>query len=1026
MKIEERITLIIVFVALIFTLIFAVEAKSQNQKNEKDYISGKVYGTVKSIDGEELIGVFVSIKGTDTGVMTDEKGHYEIVLPGNKTSYKLSFSYIGMTTAVKDVFSSGELNILMENDNTLSEAVVIGAYGLRQRREDMIGSAFQVNSEMLKDKPKTRIDGILNGLVPGLLVENKADYAGSTRPRFNVRVRGEASLAASNEPLWIIDGVPTYTGDKNNAMPGMSVSISPLSLIDPNDIESITVLKDADQTTIYGANGANGVILITTKRGNSDNQPLKINATLNFGVSAPDKSTMFKMMNAAQYLEVAKEAWVNAGNKLSDFPYQDNDYNNYSQTSTNWMDKYIGVGSTTYASLSANSASKKTKNYISCSYYRNSNIVRGDYSGRFYLRMNQNYNFTKNLKAGISLAASYNENNIFPLGKSYISTLPIFSPYLEDGKTFRLYNKVWNDTKKRNVMRRFYDNKLPDRELSDNKQSILKTIGNFNIEWQIVKGLKASSVFGAEYQHSLGDNYRSRHTLEGMDDKGNGIGYAKRENAAYITWTNTNRLDYAGTFDKHSVGCMLGIEFHSAAYKSSAASGSGFINDKIKEISYSGRNGRNAEGFSSISRTMSYFLRGTYSYNSKYYISFNYRRDGNSAFGKYSKWGSFWSIGSSWNIHKENFFHSDFINRLKLKATYGTSGNSRIDTSVAAGSYSMSDSYSYMGNIGARLASLPNPGLSWETTQTINTGLDIGLGRFIDIGIEYYNNITRNLLSRIYVSKTISDDRIYANVGSIKNEGIEISLKSYNIKTSDFEWTTVLNFSHNKNRILNLYEGIPTSFGSSIWMEGHDSNTYYLVRWAGVDPADGMPMWYDKVGNVTKTYSLNDRVPDRCSTPFGYGGLINDFRWKNFSLSFQINYVLGGYALASYASNYMKDGYDITSGNQAVEIYYGRWKKPGDLARYPKVSQKSTNSGRLSTRYLYNKTNFNLTNLTLSYNLPESITSRIHMKSGSISLICDNLYLFTPDEKFGMNSYKTVMNGYPVTRTFTFSLNLAF
>ena len=209
-------------------------------------------------------------------------------------------------------------------------------------------------------------------------------------------------------------------------------------------------------------------------------------------------------------------------------------------------------------------------------------------------------------------------------------------------------------------------------------------------------------------------------------------------------------------------------------------------------------------------------------------------------------------------------------------------------------------------------------------------------------------------------------------------------------------------------------------------MEGHDSNTYYLVRWAGVDPADGMPMWYDKVGNVTKTYSLNDRVPDRCSTPFGYGGLINDFRWKNFSLSFQINYVLGGYALASYASNYMKDGYDITSGNQAVEIYYGRWKKPGDLARYPKVSQKSTNSGRLSTRYLYNKTNFNLTNLTLSYNLPESITSRIHVKSGSISLICDNLYLFTPDEKFGMNSYKTVMNGYPVTRTFTFSLNLAF
>ena len=507
---------------------------------------------------------------------------------------------------------------------------------------------------------------------------------------------------------------------------------------------------------------------------------------------------------------------------------------------------------------------------------------------------------------------------------------------------------------------------------------------------------------------------------------GKPVGESRREDATYFNWTNTNKLDYSKRFGLHTVGVYAGLELHHSGYNTAYASGRGFMNDHIKEINYTEKDTRTGGSSTSISRTMSYFARGTYSYDSRYYLSANYRRDGNSSFGKYKRWAQFWSAGASWNIHKEAFYDVDWLKVLKLKATYGTSGNSRIDTSVAAGSYSYDDSYSYIGVTGATLSTVPNPGLSWETTRMINFGLDAQIGRVLDVEVEYYNNVTKDLLSRIYVSRTISDDRIYANVGRIRNSGFEVNLTSHNISRKDFEWNTTLNFSHNSNQILKLYNGIQTGFTDKVWKEGYDSNTWYLVRWAGVDPADGMPMWYDKDGNLTKTYSTDDRVADKSSTPIGFGGLINNLTYGNWSLSFQINYVIGGYSLPTYASRFIKDGYDITSGNQAVEVYYYRWTTPGEASKYPIASQKTTSSARYSTRFLYSKTNFNLSNLTLSYRLPKSVISKLKVEGATTSLICDNLYLFVPGQSRKYNSYKTLSNGYPVTRTITLGLNVSF
>ena len=985
--------------------------------------SDKVTGKISAVDGEPLAGASVMIKGTKIGTTADIDGNYSIKAPSEGESYVLVFQYLGMRTKEITVSYQRKLNVRLEQDNELDGSVIVGAYGTKQSREDLIGSAFQVNADQLKDKPKTRIDNLLSGLVPGMSIEPNTDAAGTTRSRYETRIRGEASLSASNEPLWVIDGVPVYTGGRTNQMVGTSYTVSPLSYLNPDDIESITVLKDADQVTIYGADGSNGVILVTTKSG-SKNKPLTVSARVNFGVATIDKSTQFRMMSQEQYLTVAKEAWVNAGNSLANFPYQDNDYNTYSTTDTDWSKEYLGVGTNLYADLSLTSGTEKTSNYVTGSYYQTNNTVKGDSQQRFSFRTRNTFDFTKWLKLNAQLSASYNTNDLFPLYRGFLETLPILEPYMSDG-SFRLYNKVYSSGGW--VMQKFTKNEVPSREADTNKQRSVVTSANFSLEAKIIDGLKFTSQYAIDYTHSHEDIYYSRLTLNGMDSAGNPKGSSRRADASYMNWTNVERLNFDRKFaEKHSVSAYAGIELRQVKYQTLYATGSGFMNDNIQEVGYADEASRKGYSSANIERKMSFLGRAVYSYDSRYYASFNIRRDGNSDFGEYSRWSNFWSAGLSWNIHKEKFFHNERIKMLKLKASYGFTGNSRVDTSGADGTYVYGSSYSYAGSTGAVIGSVPNPGLSWEKTRMVNAGVRIELRKIIDIELEYYNNVTSDMLSKIYVSRVLSSDRISSNIGRMRNSGIELNLSSTNFARKNFTWTTNFNIAHNSNKILELYNGVPTSFGSYAWMEGYDSQTWNLVRWAGVDPSDGSPMWYDKNGNITRTFSTANRVPYKSKTPLLSGGLVNNLNWKNWTLSFQINYLIGGYALPTYASIYFKDGYDIISANQAVEVYKYRWTTPGVPSKFPKVSQLSSKSAMNSTRFIYNRTNFDLTNVALTYNIPDKVLTRLRLKSASASMVIDNLYIFTPDQKSGLNSYKTMMYGYPRTRTLTLGVNIGF
>jgi TonB-linked SusC/RagA family outer membrane protein len=979
-------------------------------------------GNVKNLLGESLIGVNVVQKGTTNGTVTDIEGDFSIRVPANAT---IVFSYIGFEKQERVWDGKSNMQVTLQEDVAmLDDVVVIGAYGTVQKRTDMVGSAFQVNSDRIETLQVGRVDNLLEGIVPGLQVMPNSDDASSTKQRLNLRVRGEGSMSASNEPLWIVDGTRIFSGDRTNMVSGMSLSISPLTYLSADDIESITILKDATETSIYGADGANGVILVTTKSGSIGKT--KVGLSLQTGVAQINQNAKFKVLNSADYLMLAKESYLNSGRSIDTFPFQDNDLNSYSTTDTDWSDVFYDTGYQTNAFLSLSGGREGVNYYLSGGYFNSQSTVIGNTQERFSIRGNVGVELTRKLDFSLIYAASYNINNIFVPGNDYYEYLPIYTPYNPDG-TFRLYNKtfssfdhlgnpVWQTSR--------FLNSVAEREENDHMQKAAVTNVNAVLEYAILDGLTSTTQFGIDYQGLNEDRYSARTNWSGMSSIDGGIGYANRNNSTFMTWTAIERLNYNRTFDRHRVGGLLGFEASSKDVRTMGASGSGFINDKIKEVSYAvDRSGSSSR---SLSRSLSYFLQCNYSFDQRYYLTVNARRDGNSGFGSDSQWGNFASAGASWNIHNEEFFQSDLINILKLKLSYGSNGNSRIGSQEAMGLYSYGESHNYMGELGGSMSGSPNKKLSWETAYITNIGLRIKMFNRADLELEAYNKRTVNLLSNLDVSRTTGDTRSYRNSGEIINQGIEATLNFELANSRDINWWAELNASHNRNKLIELYNGIEKVMGNYIWREGYDLNTYYIIRWAGVDPRDGAPLWYDSEGNLTRSYNDQNRVPWKSSSPLLTGGFSSKLTYKDFSVRALLSYVLGGYSFSTFGRNVMSDGLNIMSENQSVN-QLDRWQKPGDVALSPKpIWGTSTRSVMSSTRHIYKTTNVKFKNIALSYSLPERLVKPLGVTSCNLHLIGDNLLLWTPYDKKDRNSYKQSMSGYPIETSFSLGVDLSF
>ncbi len=985
-----------------------------------------ITGNVVDEEGEPLAGVTVQHVGGRVATITDAEGNYSLKIPNAEADCAVMFRYVGMKSIQLKADGKQPLNVTLKNDaNIIQDIVVEGAYGTAQKRSDQVGSAYQVTKEQFETLPQDRLDKMLTGLIPGVQVDFNSDSPGNVRQRYNIRVRGEASLSSSNEPLWIIDGTPIYMGGHTNLMPGMSYTISPLSFIDPADIASITVLKDASATSIYGADGSNGVILVTTRQGKEG--ATRVDVNLRYGIANIDASTAPKVLNGQQYMMLAKESYRNAGLDMQYFPYTDNAMNRYSSTDTDWKDVFYQRGQTEQINVTANGGNKGGKYYVSVAYYENESTVRGNETQRFSLRSNTELNFAKRFKASMGLQASYNTNDLFVLGRDYYEYLPILKPYNADGTPAQYYTIIDGalDDGTPNWKQQKFLNSVAERDENIFTQKTFYLNANFKLQYDIQKGLKYTGQFGLDLQAAREEQYQAMSNWSGKSN-GEGIGYSQRSTNTSTYWTTIHRLNYDHDFDRWHVNALGGFEASSRDYTIVGSTGSGFINDKIQDVSYAEeRKGTNS---SSTTRKASFLAQGTVSYDKRYYLVLNGRRDGNSQFGSDVRWGNFGSMGLSWNIHNEEWFKNELVDICKLKYSYGLNGNSRLGSNEALGLYSYGESYMYAGQMGGVQSGTPNSKLSWETTYMTNFGARVELLKRFDIDVEAYINTTRNLLSNLDISRTTGDTKAYRNVGEIRNSGFEVTLTTHNFVSDEdngFRWTTLLTMAHNRNKLLKLYNGIQKNFNNTSWIEGEDTNTYFLVRWAGVDPRDGSPMWLDKAGNITHTYSADDRVACGSSTPALAGALTNDLSWHGFDLHIMLNYTLGGKAFSSYARTANSDGLNIMSENQSID-QLDRWQKPGDIALNPKpIWGTSTKSVMNSTRYLYSKTNVRVQNVSLTYHLPSAWSKKIAMRNSSVSLMADNLAMWVP-YKTDMNSYKTAISGYPLERQFTLSFNASF
>lgn len=972
-------------------------------------------GTVVDDDNLPLPGAVVMVDGTKTVVVADNDGKFSLKLPNALN--KITVTFLGMGD-VNLAIAPNQNNVVvrMKPNNMLDEVIVAG-YGVVQNRETLTGSAFEVTSDKLEKLPAARIDNLLVGQIPGMRI---TESNSNGRTSVSIRVRGDGSLSASNEPLWVIDGVPIFTGTKNNQVNGTYSEMSPMSFLDPENIESMTVLKDATMTALYGADGANGVILVTTKSGSGSGA--KFTASVKYGVSSIDRSTTAKRVNGAQFLELAKEGWVNSGRDIALFPYQDNEYNSYSTTDTDWYKVYTGLGQNMQASFSASSSTSKMKNYFSAAYYNNKTSYLGNVQNRASFSNKTTINFSDTFRVLANISGTYNHNDIFSLTSWFDKTPPIFEPYMENGD-YRLYNWYLDDSGTLS-QKKFYTY-LPEREYNDNYQRTGTLTANAQAHWKPFKGMELSAIVSADLMNTYEARYQDSRTLSGLGTDGKN-GYSRRSGVFSMVTNGNFRANYNRIFaEKHSVQGMAGIELIDKRYDNLYATGNGFINDSIKEIEYADAETRKGSSNTSHSRSLSFSGFAMYSYDRRYTATLTYRRQGYSSFSQYARWGDFLAVGLNWNVKAEHFFDSKTITTLNFKFSYGNNGNSRVDTSASYGSYLMNDGKYYGGVAGATQGSPANPGLSWETTYSANLGANIGFWNRLNFSLELYNRRTNNLLYDGRVSAVITSDSVTRNVGEISNRGFELTIKATPVKTRDFTWDLDFNGSRNWNRIEKLYKGMHTGFFSSVWIEGASKDSWWLVRWAGVDPTDGRPMWYDKDGNLTYVFSYDNRVllPQYSNEPDLYGGINSTFRWKNFSARIQLDYTLGGYEYSSYM---LDDGSSCISDTPPVEAL-DHWRNPGDKAMNPSyIYLSGRNSTINSTRNLYNMTSVQLRSLSVSYSLPKSVCKTLRLGGAEVSLIGDNLYLWTPWQNSRHNSYKTIKYRSGMMRTVSAQLSLQF
>lgn len=943
-------------------------------------------------DNEPLIGVAIMQEGTTNGVVTDFDGNYAIELKGVDKAV-LVFSYIGMKTQLHTVNNStGILDIVMQSDAEVMEEVVVVAYGTR-KKGTIAGSVSTVKSDKVANVPAAGFDQALQGQTPGLTVLSNS---GEPSKSATFQIRGTNSINSGTAPLFILDGVPITSSDFNT--------------ISPSDIESISVLKDASSTSIYGARAANGVVVITTKRGTAmDKAKVVLRTQVGFSELAGNNWTL---MNTAERIQFEQELGLDKGQ----------DYDKLRLTDVNWQEAVFNDRAMLQNyDLSISRATDKLNYFVSGSFYDQDGIAQGSTFRRYNLRANADVKASNWLKVGTNSMVAYEEVQQAEDGQYALYTpisacrfmLPYWNPYREDGSIASSKDGSWTGTTY-NPVEWMENNPVLNKKY--------KALTVLYAEITPIENLTIRSQFGVDYSHSTAD-MKSYPSFPGN----NGIGNAGRSSYDMMSLTITNTANYRFNLkDKHSFNVMLGqegVDYRSEGFQVVT---SGQNNDFLTDLASGTRASMWSNSFSSYSY-LSFFGRGEYSFDDRFYADFSIRADASSRFGKNGRWGTFWSVGLMWNLKQEEFMKRfDWLTTAQIAFSTGTSGNSEIPNYdhlelVGGGA-------NYMGTAGIAPISEGNPDLGWEQLWATNLAFHLGFFNRVNVDIELYNKRTSNML--MLVPQSYSNNGFgsrWDNVGVMINRGAELAVNADVIRTRDFTWNVNANVSYNKNEITELYNGLSEyeiAGTSTKLVVGHSVGEFYTNRYAGVNPANGDALWYTKEGELTTEYNESDKVMvgKNYIAPW-QGGFGTTLSWKGFSLNAQFSWVADRWMFNN--DRFFEESNGLyTVYNQSRRLLYDRWKKPGDVTDIPRYGI----TPQMDSRFLEDASFLRLKNLTLGYAVPQNWLEKTHFfDSARIYVQGQNLLTFTKfsgiDPESSSNIYAAQ---YPMSRQFTLGIELSF
>lgn len=953
-----------------------------------------VKGKVVAREGNEpLIGVSVLQEGSTNGVVTDFDGNYTLEIKGT-VKVTLVFSYIGMRTQKYEVSAkTGTLNVVLESDTELIDEVVVVAYGTR-KKGTIAGSVTTVRSDKMENVPAAGFDQSLQGQTPGLQVVSNS---GEPSKAAVFQIRGTNSINSGTSPLFILDGVPISSSDFNTISPG--------------DIESISVLKDASSTSIYGARAANGVVVITTKRGLAMDKA-KVTLRAQYGISQLASDDKWMLMNTPERIQFEKEIGIDKGK----------DYGLLSRTNVNWLDEVFNDKAPLQSyELSVNRATDRLNYYVSGGFFDQEGIAQSSTFRRYNMRTNAEVKASNWLKMGTNTMATYEEVQQAEEGDMALYTpisgsrfmLPYWNPYNADGSLASENNGTWTGTGQNPI------EWMENNPVTYKKYKLLSTVF---VDVTPIKDLTLRTQFGVDYTHSTAfmQSFPS-YVIN------NSSGTAGRNSSDILSLSETTTANYRwGLNDNHSFNFLLGqeaVKYESAGFQIVAT---GQANDQLTNLSSATRAVTWADSNTAYSY-LSFFFRGEYNFKDLYYAEAALRTDASSRFGKDHRWGMFWSLGFMWNIKNEVFLKDvEWLTGAQVALSTGTSGNSEIPNfdhlSLVSGGPN------YYGNAGIYPKQSGNEELGWEQTWTNNVGLRLNFINRIGLDIDFYHKKTTNMLMLVPESYAITGEGYrWDNIGAMINRGVELSANADIIRTKDFTWNVSANVSYNKNELVELYNGVTEYVNSTTGLKfvvGHPVHEFFLNRYAGVNPANGDALWYTKDSELTTEFREEDKVMTgkTFDSPWA-GGFGTTFAWKGLSFAAQFSWMADRWVMNN--DRFFEESNGLYSAyNQSKRLLYDRWKKPGDVTDIPRYGVVA----RLDDRFLENASFLRLKNLTLAYILPQAWLKKSNFfTSARVYLQGQNLLTFTGfqglDPEVASNIYRAK---YPASRQFTLGIDVSF